>query len=359
MADATERRRIGILTSGGDCPGLNAVIRAAAIRATFHYKLDVIGIQYGTHGLAQRKFVNLNTSTLNCSGTDPLLNQGGTILKSINKPIVGDTEEAILSGYKELALDGIIAIGGDGSLKIIHDIAVKGDWKLVGVPKTIDNDVALTERSVGFETAIETVTDALSKLSDTASSHDRIMVVEVMGRTVGHLALHSGVAGGVDVILLPEFDYSVEKVWRKIQMIKTLTGRRFSIVVVAEGCKIPEGSKFRSFGDHIAAQLKAVSIANSEDVEIRVMVLGHIQRGGQPCASDKTLASSFGVTAVDLLMNQQFNTMVSVQGTKILPQPISEVTRIGTVGVSPDHYLVKTARGLGIYVGEIPRTPSS
>lgn len=351
------KRRIGILTSGGDCPGLNAVIRGVALHAVIHYGAEVVGIQYGTHGLATNQYKILCPDTINMTGTDPLLNQGGTILKSINKPKPGDTVERILEGYEKLNLFGLIAIGGDGSLKIINDYAKKGNWKFVGVPKTIDNDVAHTEKSVGFDTAINTVAEALEKLSDTAQSHDRIMVVEVMGRTVGHLALFSGVAGGADAILLPEFEFSLNKVWNRIQNIKRAINRRHAIVVVAEGCQIPAEfkSQFKNFSDYVCAQLVKIAKETEEEVEIRSIILGHIQRGGAPVHSDRILASCFGTAAVDLLIQQDRNMMVALQADKIVPVPIEDVIEGGTVGVSVDSPILKTARCLGIYCGELPK----
>ena len=351
------KRRIGILTSGGDCPGLNAVIRAVALHAVIHYGVEVVGIQYGTHGLASNQYKILSPETINLTGTDPLLNQGGTILKSINKPKPGDTLENILRGYANLNLFGLIAIGGDGSLRIINDYAKKGNWKFVGVPKTIDNDVALTEKSVGFSTAISTVAEALEKLSDTAQSHDRIMVVEVMGRTVGHLALYSGVAGGADVILLPEFEYNLHRVWNRIQNIKRSINRKFAIVVVAEGCAIPpeHKSQFKNFGEYVCFELNNIAKEVNEEVEIRSIILGHVQRGGAPVHSDRILASAFGTCAVDQLLQQDQNVMVALQSDKIVSVPIEDVINGGTVGVSLESQVLKTARCLGIYCGEFPK----
>ena len=351
--DIQPKKRIGILTSGGDCPGLNAVIRAVAFHAAIHYKLEVVGIQYGTHGLSTNQYTILSPDTINLTGTDPLLNQGGTILKSINKPIPGDTEENILRGYEHLNLIGLIAIGGDGSLQIINEYARKGNWKFVGVPKTIDNDVAFTEKSIGFDTAIGTVCEALYKLSDTAQSHDRIMIVEVMGRTVGHLALYSGVAGGADVILLPEFKFNIQRVWNRIQNIKRIINRRFALIVVAEGCAIPPNAKnFKNFSEYVCFELTKIAKDVQEEVEIRSIILGHIQRGGAPCASDRLLASSFGTYAVDQLINHEKNVMVALKASKVVSVPLEDVIDVGTVGVSIDSQVLKTARSLGIYCGE-------
>ena len=204
------KKRIGILTSGGDCPGLNCVIRAAVSHATRTYDWQVVGIPYATQGLLERKTVPLSIHGWDLRGIDPLLNMGGTVLGSINK---GDTlahADEILAGYKAIALDALIIVGGDGSLDIIHQLSVLGNWNLIAIPKTIDHDVAFTERAIGFDTAVNTIVDAINRLIFTAASHDRVMIIEVMGRNAGHLALHSGIAGGADVILIPEVPYTIK-----------------------------------------------------------------------------------------------------------------------------------------------------
>ncbi|MGK7878074.1 MAG: ATP-dependent 6-phosphofructokinase [Xenococcaceae cyanobacterium] len=353
------RKRLGILTSGGDCPGLNAVIRAVLAHAILTYNWEVVGIPYGSQGLVERKSIPLNAQSLNFKGIDPLLSTGGTILKSISKAYPGEKAEEIISGYRDLGLDALIAIGGDGSLGIQRSLAQKGGWNLVGVPKTIDNDVSLTERSVGFDTAVNTVTDALYRLSFTASSHDRVMVVEVMGRTAGHLALHAGIAGGADAILIPEIPYSIEKVCETINQVREMLGRRFAIVVVAEGAQTPDGEsrtytdalgevRLRGIGEYVADQ---ICRASGQELEARVMVLGHIQRGGVPSAFDRLLATEFGKTAVDLVASEQYDKMVAWQCGKVTSVSLGEVIAKGTVLVDPNGSLVQTARALGIYVG--------
>jgi len=201
------QKRLGILTSGGDCPGLNAVIRAVVSHARLTYNWQVLGIPYATKGLLERKTVPLSLHSLDLRGIDPLLNMGGTILGSINK---GDTLahiDEIVASYHALELDALIGIGGDGSLSILNQLQARGNWQFIGIPKTIDNDVAQTERVVGFDTAVNTIVDALNRLTFTAASHDRVMIVEVMGRTAGHLALQAGIAGGADVILITAIPY--------------------------------------------------------------------------------------------------------------------------------------------------------
>lgn len=357
-----KRKRIGILTSGGDCPGLNCVIRAVASHATLTYDWEVRGIPYATQGLLEGKASVLNLHGLDVHGIDPLLSMGGTILGSINK---GDTlarADEIIAGYEALALDALIAIGGDGSLAILRELALKGNWNLVGIPKTIDNDVALTERAIGFDSAVNTITDALNRLTYTASSHDRVMVVEVMGRAAGHLALHAGIAGGADVILIPEIPYSIANLCQKIAELRDKWGRRFAIVVVAEGVTTEAGLSsvytdslgqvcLRGIGQYIAEQ---VAHWNPNKIDTKVTVLGHVQRGGVPSALDRIIATSFGKVAVDLVAQGQYDCMVAWQNGQVLSVPLEEVLLRSPSPVNPKSDLLRTARALGIYVGELP-----
>ncbi len=276
-------KRIGILTSGGDCPGLNAVIRAVVSHATLTYNWEVLGIPYATQGLLESKATTLTMHGLDLRGIDPLLSMGGTILGTINK---GDTlarADEIVAGYQTLGLDALIGIGGDGSVKILHSLAYQGNWNFVAIPKTIDNDVALTEKSVGFDTAVNTITDALNRLTFTAASHDRVMIVEVMGRKAGHLALQAGIAGGADVILIPEIPYSIEGICKHLDKLRDLWGRKFAIVVVAEGieavklsCNCSDRDLWSltpscGMGQYIADQIANYS---TKKIETRVSVLG-------------------------------------------------------------------------------------
>lgn len=356
------RKKIGILTSGGDCPGLNAVIRAVVSHATLSYNWEVLGIPYATQGLIERKSMILNVHGLDLRGIDPLLSAGGTILGAINR---GDTEakaDQVIAGYRELGLDALIGVGGDGSLAILAQLAAQGNWNLVAVPKTIDNDVALTERSVGFDTAVNTIVDALYRLTFTAASHDRVMVVEVMGRDAGHLALHAGIAGGADCILLPEIPYSIENVCQKIAELKDRWGRKFAIVVVAEGAKTSTGEsryytdshgerRLRGIGEYVADEICRVS---GNEIEARVTVLGHVQRGGVPSAFDRLLATAFGKKAVDLIAEEKYGHMVAWQNGDVVTVPLDDVFRKGTQPVNPNSGLVHTARALGIYIGDLP-----
>jgi 6-phosphofructokinase 1 len=356
------RKRIGILTSGGDCPGLNAVIRAVVNHATLTHNWEVLGIPYATEGLLEGKASVLNMGGLDLHGVDPLLSMGGTILGSINK---GDTlaqADEIIAGYKKLELDALIAIGGDGSLAILRDLARKGNWNLVGIPKTIDNDVALTERAIGFDSAVNTITDSLNRLTYTAASHDRVMVVEVMGRAAGHLALNAGIAGGADVILIPELPYSIANLCNKIDELRDRWGRRFAIVVVAEGVKTEEGTPsvytdalgqvcLRGIGQYIAEQ---VANRSPHKVDVKVTVLGHVQRGGMPSALDRIIAAAFGTAAVDLVARGEYDRIVTWQNERVVSLPLDEVLQLSPTAVKLDNFLVQTARELGIYMGEIP-----
>lgn len=354
-----KQKRIGILTSGGDCPGLNAVIRAVVSHATLTYNWEVVGIPYATQGLQGRKSVALNVNGLEQHGIDPLLSMGGTILGSINKGNTKEQAEEIIKGYYDLGLDALIAIGGEGSLAILSKLAEKGGWKMVGVPKTIDNDVPFTERSVGFDTAVNTITDAMYRLAFTAASHDRVMVVEVMGREVGHLALHAGIAGGADVILIPEIPYSIDSICRKITELRDRWGRRFSLIVVAEGAKTAEG-EFRSYTDALGeVRLRGIGeyiadqVAKCSGAEARVTVLGHVQRGGVPSALDRLIATGFGKAAVDLVAGENFGQMVAWCNGTVCYVPLTEVFAHSPMPVDPQGFLLQTARSLGVYVGEL------
>lgn len=356
----TTQKRVGILTSGGDCPGLNTVIRAVVSHATLTYGWEVVGISYATKGLQEKTTVPLTLHGLDLRGIDPLLSMGGTILGSINK---GDTlahVDEIMAGYQALKLDALIGIGGDGSLAILSKLQHQGNWQFIAIPKTIDNDVALTERVVGFDTAVNTVVDALNRLTFTAASHDRVMIVEVMGRTAGHLALHSGIAGGADVILIPEIPYTIKDICAHLGELRDRWGRRFAIVVVAEGAHIPDDSLNYAacskpscgIGQLIADELRSCS---HETIDIRAAVLGHIQRGGIPSALDRLVASAFGKAAVDLIANGKSGEMVAWQNGEVVALPLEAVLAKSPSLVDPHNYLVETARSLGIYVGNLQK----
>jgi len=352
------KKRIGILTSGGDCPGLNCVIRAAVSHATRTYDWQVVGIPYATQGLLEQKTVPLSIHGWDLRGIDPLLNMGGTILGSINK---GDTlahADEILAGYKAIALDALIIVGGDGSLDIIHQLSVLGNWNLIAIPKTIDHDVAFTERAIGFDTAVNTIVDAINRLIFTAASHDRVMIIEVMGRSAGHLALHSGIAGGADVILIPEVPYTIQGICNHLTELREQWQKKFAIIVVAEGISVstedannPSTCTTPKCGQ---GQYIAEKIANCSHhlIDTRVSVLGHIQRGGIPSALDRLTATMFGKVAIDLIAQNQYDQMLAWQNGKVVTFPIQDVINKNPSLVNPQGDLVQTARSLGIYIGE-------
>jgi ATP-dependent phosphofructokinase / diphosphate-dependent phosphofructokinase len=351
--------RLGILTSGGDCPGLNAVIRAVISHATLTYGWHVVGIPYATQGLLDHAAIPLNLHGLDLRGIDPLLNMGGTILGSINKGDTLNRIDQVLDGYAALELDALIGIGGDGSLAILNQLATQGNWQFIGIPKTIDNDVALTERSIGFDTAVNTITESLNRLTFTAASHDRVMIVEVMGREAGHLALHSGIAGGADVILIPEIPYSIEQVCQHLAELRDRARRRFAIVVVAEGAhrnleRANPCSKVEcGMGQYVANEIIRCS---HYPVDCRVSVLGHIQRGGIPSALDRLVASAFGKTAVDLIANGEFRKMVAWRNGRVEAVNLEAVLAKSPCAVDPESDLLKTATALGTYVGQLSIT---
>mgnify|MGYP001984885929 CR=1 FL=1 len=357
-------KKIGILTSGGDCGGLNAAIRSIFFRAKRKYGMEVFGIRDGTIGLVKRPVDVEKLTHETFKGY--LLRQGGTFLGSNNKgnsfkfPKNGkviDTSELIIQGYKSLKLDGLIIIGGDGSMQILKRLADKGKMNIVAIPKTIDNDVGATENSIGFHTAVDVATQALDNLQSTAASHRRSMILEVMGRDAGHIALNAGIAGGADVILIPEIKYSINGVIKKLNEMKK-NKIQHSLIIVAEAVKKEDGSKVMhkymdgekrlgGIGDYIASE-----IMKKTDIECRVTTLGHVQRGAPPTANDRILASAFGVYAVDLLANKKFNRMVAWNNRRVVDVAIDEGIKTYR-NVKRDDPLVETALSLGTYLGEI------
>ena len=360
----TKPKRIGILTSGGDCAGLNAIIRAVVHRAVHGFGWDVVGIEQGTHGLYERPPLARPLDMAMFSGT--LLRQGGTILGTTNKgdpfafPMpdghIEDRSQEIIDGYNLLKLDALIGIGGDGSQAILKKIADQGGINLVCIPKTIDNDIGVTELAIGYDTAMNVATDALDKLQPTASSHSRVMILEVMGRDAGHIALAAGIAGGADVILIPEIPYNLENIINKINDLRD-EGRNFSLIIVAEAVKLPDGSPVMTTQSDGERRYGGIGhwlgdeIGQYKDVETRVTVLGHIQRGGTPSPRDRLMASVFGVHAVDLVAANKFNRMVGWANRKVIDLPIEEAVATYAC-VDTKGALVESARGLGICLGD-------
>lgn len=356
-------KKIGILTSGGDCAGLNAVIRAAVHHA-HQLGWEIVGIQNGTQGLIERPVRYKTLTPEMFDGT--LLRMGGTVLGTTNKGGVfnvkmpdGSTKDyspEIIEGIEMLGLDAVIGIGGDGSFAILRKLAEIGGFKMVGIPKTIDNDLGRTETSVGFDTAVMVATEALDRLQPTAASHDRVMVLEVMGRDAGHIAVSAGIAGGADAILIPEIKYKLQNVADKIQQVKK-DGRNFALVVVSEAVKTEDGKKaeitysdgetrYGGIGHYVAEHL-----AKLTGSEARVTVLGHVQRGSPPTFNDRIIASAFGVHAVKLIQEGKFDRMVSWANREVIDVPIEDAIA-AYQDVKVDSALVRTAKGLGISLGD-------
>ncbi|NWF76790.1 MAG: 6-phosphofructokinase [Nitrospirae bacterium] len=358
--------KIAVNTGGGDAPGLNAVIRGIVLTA--HKKgWEVYGIKYGYQGLIDTKQI----IRLTPESVWDITNIGGTILGTASKGdpfhypvktsegnlVETDISDTILTNFKALGFDALIAIGGDGSLRIASRFLQKG-MPIIGVPKTIDNDISSTDVTFGFDTAVNTATEAIDKLHTTAKSHDRVMVVEVMGRFVGWIALHSGIAGSADVILIPEIPFDIEKVCNKIRQL-ALIGQDYAIVVVAEGAK-PVGGEItivEGVQPGEALRLGGIGKRVSEEIkkktgkETRDIVLGHLQRGGAPTTFDRLLSLRLGAAAVRLAEAGKFGNMVALQSTKIIDVPIEEaIGKMKSVPLNSD--VMQTARSLGISFGD-------
>jgi 6-phosphofructokinase 1 len=328
--------KIGILTGGGDCPGLNPVIRAV-VRKAINEGHQVLGIKNGWKGLIENDTLELDLNSI--SG---ILPKGGTILgTSRTNPYKKENGlQLAKDNYKKIGLDALIAVGGEDTLGVASKLIKDGIKNIVGVPKTIDNDLSCTDYTFGFDTALNTATECIDKLHTTAESHHRIIVVEVMGRHAGWIALESGIAGGADIILIPEIPIDLKEVCEVIKK-RHDRGKTFSIVVVAEGAKFKEGDlvlqeqKLDEFG-HVRlggiGETLGVEIEKRTGYETRVSVLGHIQRGGTPSAFDRVLGTRLGVKAVELVLAKKFGKMVALSGNKIIEVPIEEaVSALKTV----------------------------
>ena len=358
--------RLAISTGGGDAPGLNAVIRAVVLSALGR-SWEVLGIKRGFAGLlGEDDVVSLTRESVR-----GIAHLGGTILRTTNRgnpfkfPRARpdgtfeeiDRSDELLTNARQMGIDALVAIGGDGSLAIADRLADKG-MRIVGVPKTIDNDVAGTVTTFGFDTAVNTALDAIDKLHTTAESHDRVIVIEVMGRHSGFIALHAGLAGTADVILIPEIPFELPKVCDKI-MARDRAGRRFSIVVVAEGA-VPKGGVESIMGPSMPGQDRriggicgriAYEIQQATGKETRSLVLGHLQRGGMPTGYDRLLATRFGGAAVRAVESEKWGHMVALQSPHIVTIPIKEALKQAK-RVELDHDVVRTARETGISFGD-------
>lgn len=357
-------KKIALLTGGGDCPGLNAVIRAVTRTAIINYGIEVIGYRFGYRGLYNNDFVPLTLDSV--SG---ILSKGGTILYSSNKDnlfdylveedgvkIKKDVSDIGVENIKKEGVDVLVVIGGDGTLTSARDFARKG-VKVIGVPKTIDNDLASTDVTFGFNTAIDVATEALDRLHTTAESHHRVMICEVMGRGAGWIALESGIAGSADVILLPEIPYDINRIVDKIKEREN-QGKRFSIIVVAEGAKSKDGDvviakivkdspdpiRLGGIGNKLAGDLEKLL----PDKEIRCTVLGHIQRGGTTSTYDRILSTRYGVGAVELIEQGKFGEMICLKGGVMSSDSLENVIGQNSKLVDPTGDLVKVAKKIGI-----------
>lgn len=360
--------RLGVLTGGGDCPGLNALIRGLVKRGVHEFGHEFVGIENGYMGLVEPDLI----CPLTLEQTRGILPKGGTILGTSNKAnpfqypveengkwVNKDLSDRVLRRAEELKLDGLVAIGGDGTLTIGHQLAQKG-LKVVGCPKTIDNDLSGTDQTFGFDTARAICTEAIDRLHSTAESHDRVMVVEIMGRHAGFLTLDSGIAGGADVILIPEIPYSVESIVAKIQRRATRK-RSFSIIAIAEGA-YPQGGTLAvaEKAEDIrgrgvvrlggAGKVCADLLAHHIEAEIRVTVLGHLQRGGSPSAADRVLATLYGCKVLDLVRDGQWDHMVALRNGKIVTASLSESRKERRV--DPNGETVRFAKSMGISFGD-------
>ncbi|ELS00192.1 ATP-dependent 6-phosphofructokinase [Gloeocapsa sp. PCC 73106] len=380
------KKRIGILTSGGDCPGLNAVIRSVA-KSTSLKGWELYGIPFGTDGfldIARGKYKPEDFLLTEDSHNIPGLLRGLDVLQFLSGSILGSVSkgnfdqavvaEELLLGYELMGLDALIAIGGDGSLDIIQGLAEKGKWNLIAIPKTIDNDVPFTESSVGFDSSLDIVTRAIYDLSFTAASHERVMILEVMGRDAGHLGLNGGIAGGADIILIPELTPSlnqavIEGCCRKIARIAQ-QGRNFAVVVIAEGVRDEGENKQKHIADALSKGMEEQfkKLSQTEDglfyglntIDTRVTVLGHLQRTGTPSANDRILGITFGIKAVQLIEQERYSQLViwkngevqSISLDVVMPV-IREAHQHGRAAapVQPEGFMVQTAKKLGIYLG--------
>jgi ATP-dependent phosphofructokinase / diphosphate-dependent phosphofructokinase len=358
--------RIGILTGGGDCPGLNGVIRAVTLHARHTYGWEVVGIRNGFEGLYEEEYLDLQVSNVS-----HILPRGGTMLGSSNRanpfayPVklpdgrveIHDVSKRCMANLAKLDLHGLIVVGGDGTMSFAQKFIAIGASRIVGVPKTIDNDLEATEYTVGFQTAVDIVVDAIERLHTTAESHERIMIVEVMGRYAGWIALTAGIAGGAHVVLIPEIDYDPERV---IAAFNRRHGRgvSYSIVVISEGAK-PKGGSLSvvTAGDATkqeklggAGQALAELIAARTEYEVRSTVLGHVQRGGTPNAFDRELATRFGVKAVELIAEGKFGHVAALEAGRLVAKPIDKAVKKLKL-VDPAGELVRVAKGIGIELG--------
>ena len=365
-----DTKKVLVLTGGGDCPGLNAVIRGISKRASREEGWEIIGSMEALNGIMSDP---IEVIPLNSQTTAGIHVKGGTILQTTNKgnplayPVQNedgtwttiDNTQAVADRLKELGIHCVINIGGDGSQKISQALAARG-VNVVGVPKTIDNDLSATDFTFGFRTAVQIATDSFDKLVTTAESHHRVMIMEVMGRDAGWIALHTAIAGGAEICLIPEIPYDLNVVLERINK-RYKKGRGFVNIVIAEGAKSKDGEVFTQVNDEkgyenrrlggiayqLADELKQIGC----EADIRASVLGHIQRGGTPIAFDRILATMFGVRAFEMVLDGEFGRMVAYRGNDIVTVTLEEATREYNF-VKKDSYLVKAAKNMGMCFGD-------
>ena len=363
-------KKIGIMTGGGDCPGLNAVIRAVVLKAK-RLGWEVLGIEDATEGLLDLEYRSPRGNRwLDEDEVEQILTRGGTIIGTSNRAdpffyVVEkdgekqevDRSDELVANYHALGLDALISVGGDGSMKIAQKLADKG-LSIVGVPKTIDLDLAATDYTFGFNTAVQTASEAIDKLRDTASSHDRVMVLELMGRNAGFISLAAALSGGAHVCVIPEIPYRTQAIVDAI-LARQASGHPFSLVVVAEGARPAEGEQSFAGPKELGAMPKlfgagaklAAQISPHLDLDVRVTVLGHIQRGGSPTAFDRILGTRFGAAAVDAVKEGKFGHMVALRTPNIEIIPLAEAIA-NERAVDPRGQLAQAARDVGICLGE-------
>lgn len=368
MNNAKKIQRIGVLTGGGDCPGLNAVVRTVVKTATTQYGLEVFGIEDGFLGLIQNRI-----RPLRFGDVSNVLDRGGTILGTSNtadpscyrvatnpdgSPVIADVTDRVIEYVGLRGLEAIVCIGGDGTMSGAAKMIKRG-IAFVGVPKTIDNDLAFTDVTFGFDTAVSTASEAMDRIRTTAASHHRVMLVEMMGRYAGWITLHAGAACGADIILIPEIPYDLDVVCQRC-LQRSRSGKAYTLVAVAEGAK-PKGGKM--VVDRVVhespepirlggvSEVLCEQISERTGLEGRATILGHIQRGGRPTAHDRVLATRFGYAAIELLMRGEVNRMVAIRHGEMTSVPIDEVADQQRL-IPPDHPLVKACRATGVAFGD-------
>ncbi len=368
MTNPNKIRRIGVLTGGGDCPGLNAVVRAVVKSAITRYDLEVYGIEDGFLGLIQNRI-----HPLTFGDVSNILDRGGTILGTSNtadparhrvgtnpdgSPQIADVTDRVIEHVELRGLEAIVCIGGDGTMSGASRMIKRG-LRFVGVPKTIDNDLQHCDVTFGFDTAVSTASEALDRIRTTAASHHRVMLVEMMGRYAGWITLHAGAASGADIILIPEIEYDLEAICQLCRD-RSRSGKAYTLVAVAEGAK-PKGGKM--VVDRVVhespepirlggvSEVLCEQISECTGIEGRATILGHVQRGGKPTAHDRVLATRFGHAAIELVIRGEFNRMVAIQKGQMTSVPIDSVADQQRL-IPPDHPLVKACRAVGVSFGE-------